>query len=111
MALAISGTSLYAGGAFLFAGNQVSAYVAEANLGQASTAPFIITTNSNFGFTNGQFGFDVSAAAGETLVILGSSNLMNWTPLQTNLLSSPLYYFIDPSPSSLTKRFYRAEAQ
>jgi hypothetical protein len=111
MALAVSGASLYAGGAFLFAGNQVSAYVAKASLGQASTAPYIITTNSAFGFTNGQFGFDVSAAAGETLVILGSTNLVNWTPLQTNLLSSPLFYFIDPSAGTLTKRFYRAEAQ
>jgi trimeric autotransporter adhesin len=110
-ALAISNSILYAGGWFAMAGTNVSAYLAEAVVG--STPPFIITTNSNFGFTNGltQFGFDVLALGdlGQKLVIDASTNLSNWAPVQTNVLSSSLYHFIDKYPTNFTLRFYRAK--
>lgn len=59
----------------------------------------IITTNSGLGFSkeHSQFGFDVSSAAGQTLVIQASTNLSDWMPLQTNLLDSALWYFTDRS--------------
>jgi hypothetical protein len=109
-ALAVSGNSLYAGGFFTMAGTNVSAFVAEAIL---PSPPLILTTDGNFGFTNGrsQFGFNVSAPGdtGQALVILASTNLMNWAALQTNVLGGPLFYFSDPSASNFVQRFYRTE--
>ena len=110
-ALAMLGNSLFAGGWFSVAGTNVSAYVAQAIVG--TTPPFIITTNSNFGFTNGrsQFGFDVLAPGdvGQRLVIQASTNLVNWAPLQTNVLNSFLFHFSDPNASNFTRQFYRAQ--
>lgn len=109
-ALALSGGILYAGGNFTTAGGKVCYSVAEAFL--AGTPFFIITDNRSFGFTNGQsqFGFDVNAPAGlgETLVIQGTTNLVNWVPLETNVLSSSPWHFSDHAASSFKQRFYRA---
>jgi hypothetical protein len=106
-ALAVSGCTLYVGGQFTTAGGKVSAYAAEAII----DAPFIITTNSNFGFTSGRssFGFDVSGSPGQTQVVQGSTNLTIWVPLQTNVLNGSLWYFSDPSASNFSQRFYRTE--
>ena len=110
-ALAVSGGTLYAGGNFTTAGTNASAYAAEAIVGIAQS--FVICTNSNFEFTNGysQFGFDVNAIgdAGQTLVIQGSTNLVDWVPLQSNVLNSSLFHFSDPYASNFIQRFYRAQ--
>jgi hypothetical protein len=104
-ALAVSGTSLFAGGQFTMAGTNASAYLAEAIL----APPTIVTTNGNFGFTDNesQFGFDVSAGAVQTLVVQGSTNLLNWVPLQTNVVGGPTWHFNDPSVGGFAQRFYR----
>ena len=104
-ALTISGTSLFVGGYFTMAGTNVSAQVAEAVL----SPPRIMTTNSSFGFTNrsGEFGFEVSGGALQRVVVEGSTNLMNWVPLQTNLMGNASLSFSDPSAPSFPQRFYR----
>jgi hypothetical protein len=107
-ALAVSGSALYAGGVFSMAGTNASASVAEANLAGTPVPLTIITTNSVFGLTNGEFGFDVSGPVGSNVVIQASADLKIWIPLQTNLLdSSPLYFSDSQSPTN-RPRFYRA---
>src|ERR1051326_8253921 len=99
-------SSLFAGGAFTTADANVSAYAAWAIL----SPPQIIATNADFGFTNAvssQFSFDVSAGLDQTIVVPGSSNLVNWVPLQTNILAAPLQFFADPSAGNFSRRFYR----
>ena len=112
-ALAVPGGTLYAGGAFTTAGTNVSPYVAEAILVPSTTPPFIVTTNGSFGFTNAHnsFGFDITGSPGQTQVVLGSTNLTMWVPLQTNVLNNSLWYFSDPSASNFSRRFYRAALQ
>jgi hypothetical protein len=105
-ALTVLGGTLYAGGDFSIAGTNVSAYAAMASL-PVSIA--IITTNAAFGFTNGVFGFDVSGPPGSSVVILDSTDLQNWIPLQTNLLGSGLLYFSDAQSPATVRRFYRAQ--
>ena len=105
-ALAVSGSTLYAGGDFTTAGTNVSAFAAMAYL-PGSLA--IITTNAAFGFTDGEFGFDVSGPSGSNVVIQASTDLQTWIPLQTNLLGSGPLYFSDPQSSTNIQRFYRAQ--
>jgi hypothetical protein len=109
-ALAATSNLVCVGGNFTLAGNKAAGYVAEAELPSEVAAPFIITTNANFGFINQQFGFDVIAQPGSTLVIEASPNLVNWTPLQTNVVGTSPVSFIDASATSHAARFYRAAA-
>jgi sugar lactone lactonase YvrE len=83
---------------------------AAATLGVALAPPQIITSDGyfGFGFLAGQFGFSVSAAAGQTVVLDGTTDLVDWTPLLTNTLTGNLFYFYDPAWSNSPWRFYRA---
>jgi hypothetical protein len=108
-ALAVSGSTLYAGGGFTMAGTNVSAAAAMANLAGTPVFLAIITTNAAFGFTNGAFGFDVSGPFGSSVVIEASTDLETWIPLQTNLLGSGLLYFSDAQSPANRQRFYRAQ--
>jgi hypothetical protein len=71
--------------------------------------PAIITTNTDFGFTNGVFGFDLTGPSGASVVIQASTDLQTWIPLQTNLLGSGPLYFSDPQSTTNVQRFYRAQ--
>jgi hypothetical protein len=104
-ALAVTGSTLYAGGEFTIAGTNVSSGAAMANL----LVPGIITTNAAFGFTNGVFGFDVSGPTGSSVVIQASTDLQTWIPLQTNLLGSGPLYFSDAQFPANIHRFYRVQ--
>ena len=70
--------------------------------------PLIILNDGHFGFGANGFGFDVSGAAGQVAAVDGSSNLVNWLPLQTNTLSSGSFYFSDPGAEAKGRQFYRA---
>ncbi len=56
---------------------------------------------------DGPFGFDVAAGPEQRLIVLASTNLMDWVPLQTNLLGGPLEYLSDPSAKNFNRRFYQ----
>ena len=103
-ALAVSGNTLYVGGDFTTAGTNYSYFTAEAILPPFVT---ILTTDGNFGFTNGNFGFDISGPPGSNVVIQTSTDLQTWLPLQTNTLNpSGLLYFSDTQSPANTQRFY-----
>jgi sugar lactone lactonase YvrE len=72
--------------------------------------PQIIAGGTNFGFTtNGSgFGFNLSGTVGQTVVVDGSTNLLNWTPLFTNTVGTNSVYFFDPTSTNFPGRFYRA---
>ena len=53
----------------------------------------------------GQFQFSLSGVPGYSYVVSGSTNLSNWTPLQTNV--SP-FTFSDTNADLFPGRFYRA---
>ena len=55
-----------------------------------------------------QFGFDLSGAFGQTIVVDGSTNLVNWMPLFTNTAGGNPFYFCDPASTNFLWRFYRA---
>ena len=75
---------------------------------QSQPPPKILATDGAFGWRSNQFGFNVSASAGQAIVIEASTDLVNWVPLSTNTLTGNTYYFSDSSTAGLTRRFYRA---
>jgi len=70
--------------------------------------PQIIASGISFGFATNQFGFNISGAFGQTIVVDGSTNLVDWTPLFTNTAGNNPFYFFDPASTNLPGRFYRA---
>ena len=93
----------------------VTSLVATLTVTIPSTPPQIVTGGANFGFaTNnpgGGFGFSFSGAFDQTIVVEGSSNLLNWTPLFTNLMGGSPVYFADPNSTNFPARLYRARLQ
>jgi uncharacterized repeat protein (TIGR03803 family) len=84
------------------------------SVGLPEVSPSVsIPIDAAFGFTNGIFGFDVSRspASGSGVVIQFSPDLQTWTPLQTNLIDSPLLHFSDPQSPANREGFYRAVLQ
>jgi uncharacterized repeat protein (TIGR03803 family) len=73
-----------------------------------SSATVSIITNNAFGFSNGQFGFDITGPSTSTVVIQASTNLQTWIPVETNLLGTTPLYFSDPQSRATPLRFYRA---
>ncbi|MDB6112540.1 MAG: hypothetical protein JWR69_4290, partial [Pedosphaera sp.] len=55
----------------------------------------------------GPFKLMISGDTGPDYTLLGSTNLVNWTTLQTSNSPVPPFLFIDPSSSNYGQRFYR----
>jgi sugar lactone lactonase YvrE len=73
-----------------------------------TTPPQIITGDGGFGLLTNQFGFNLNGAYGQTIVVDGSTNLLDWTPLFTNTANGAPFYFFDPAWTNFPWRFYRA---
>jgi hypothetical protein len=60
-------------------------------------------------FQNSQFQCLVSGTPGQTVLLEASTNLTQWTTLQTNTLGiNPTLSFVDSASSGFGRRFYRA---
>jgi hypothetical protein len=44
------------------------------------------------------------------VVVLASTNLLNWTPVITNALVNGTYYFADSTWTNYPRRFYRVRS-
>ncbi len=64
-------------------------------------------TGSAIRLPNGQFGFTTCGQMGQTLVIQGSTNLVDWVSLQTNVVGSGCIDFIDTQAPLIPNRYYR----
>jgi hypothetical protein len=77
--------------------------------GSALSNPALLTVSTNWAlaapqFVSQQFEFTLLGLTNATYIIDFSSNLLNWTPLQTNAPS----VFVDATSSNVPARFYRA---
>jgi len=73
------------------------------------TPPGILTGDGGLGFHAGAFGFNVRGLSGQVIVIEASTDFIQWTPIQTNLVTDAgLFVFTDPQSSLFSNRFYRA---
>jgi uncharacterized repeat protein (TIGR03803 family) len=61
-------------------------------------------------FIGGEFEFQLTGAAGASYAIQTSTNLLNWTPLITNIASNGFFLLTDTNASNSNRRFYRGVA-
>jgi hypothetical protein len=79
-----------------------------------ATQSFAVTVNAPMqpGITaatisQGQFRMTVSGDAGPDYSMLASTNLVNWTLVQTTNSPAPPFLFVDPNSTDFLQRFYR----
>jgi len=72
------------------------------------STPFFL---SGCGVVSNQFGFDITGASNDVVVVEASTNFTDWLPLATNTLGGTPLRFNDPAAPSFPKRFYRARLQ
>jgi hypothetical protein len=82
-------------------------YRARVHSGQLPV-PAIKTSSGSLGFRGTDFAFSVLGTPGQTVIIEASTNLQDWLPLQTNLLSPTPLLITDSTATNFTYRFYRA---
>jgi hypothetical protein len=75
------------------------------NNATAATAPLIPAPLESVSLVNGHFTFTVNGVAGNQYVVQASSDLANWTTVQTN--TAP-FVFTEENASATGKMFYRA---
>jgi sugar lactone lactonase YvrE len=74
----------------------------------ASGAPVILPWSS--GFSNGTYGFNLTAAAGRQVIVEASTNLVNWVSIWTNTVGPGELPFTDLQSNEYLNRFYRAHS-
>ncbi len=74
--------------------------------------PLILASGTGFGVQTNGFGFIISWAANNDVVVEASTDLANpsWSPLQTNTLTGGSSYFRDHDWTNYPGRFYRLRA-
>ncbi|MGA2786631.1 MAG: leucine-rich repeat domain-containing protein [Verrucomicrobiota bacterium] len=78
--------------------------------GTAGWIPQMQSSDASFGVQTNRFGFNITGASSLGVVVEACTNLANptWSPVKTNILTSGLSYFSDPSWTNYPTRFYRA---
>jgi len=71
------------------------------------TTPEFIVDDGNLRRRTNQFGCSISGTAGSFAVVESSTNLLNWSPLATNLIYFGPQYFSDSSSTNAAQKFYR----
>ncbi len=66
----------------------------------------ILSSGPGFGFNGRQFGFVLTGAAGQLVVVEASDDLADWLPIWTNTFTGGLQ-FTDPQSGIDPQRFYR----
>ena len=85
--------------------NQCAVYAVQAG---PSPPPVLLLNGSGWN----PFHFDVGGFPGQVIVVEAATNLLTWTPLQTNTVpDTGSFPFVDLNSGSLASRFYRARAQ
>ena len=66
---------------------------------------------TSVGFSNNIFQMGFAGTTGSNYVLQASTNLVDWTPLVTNLAPTNLFYLRDPAAGGYPYRFYRVLQQ
>jgi BspA type Leucine rich repeat region (6 copies) len=86
----------------------------DATLGGLRIAPWLPqmqTSDGGFGVQSNQFGFNITWASGQAVVVEACTNLASpvWIPVTTNTLTGGTFYFSDAQWTNFPGRFYRLQ--
>jgi hypothetical protein len=108
------------GSEFEYGGNEIIYYLPGTTgwgetLGGRPTVlwnPMGQTSDATFGVRTNKFGFNITGSSNLVLVVEGSTNLVNWSPVSTNTLNTfvgtnGVSYFSDSQWTNYPGRFYR----
>lgn len=70
--------------------------------------PPILSVNGGLGIGSAGFTLQLTVPVGRTYVILASTNLQNWTPIETNISATGSAVFTDSEATNHLIRIYRA---
>jgi PA14 domain-containing protein/chitobiase/beta-hexosaminidase-like protein/Big-like domain-containing protein len=114
--LPTANSSLYSA-PFVLTGNatvRVSAFETNFNNSVAASAAFLVQplhfTSSGF-LVNGQFQLGFAGMVSSNYILQATTNLINWTPISTNMATTNLFNLIDPAATNFPHRFYRVIQQ
>ncbi len=68
----------------------------------------IVASGAGFGFSGGQFGFNLTGPPGQLVVVEESNDLANWQPVWTNTFGTAPLIFSDPQSTTNPAAYYRA---
>ncbi len=106
---------LYSGAFNLFSNATITASAFETNFinSASAQAAFVIQPAyfTSQGFSNDIFRLSFSGTAGSNYVLEALDDLINWTPLFTNVATSNLFDLFDGSATNFAQRFYRVRQQ
>ena len=68
-----------------------------------------VQSDASFGVQTNQFGFNITWASGQVVVVEACTDLANpvWSAVETNTLTDGSCYFSDPDWTNYHGRFYR----
>ena len=100
-------SGLVPGTTYYFAATAVDVFGVESGFSNETsyTAPMTLAALNLAASKGGQFSFTVSGDAGQLYVVQASTNLINWTSIQTNVAP---FLFMDSNTGSFQQRYYRA---
>jgi PA14 domain-containing protein/chitobiase/beta-hexosaminidase-like protein/Big-like domain-containing protein len=106
---------VYSGAFNLMSNATITASAFETNfVNSASVQAAFLIQPAHFtsqGFSNNIFHLSFLGAPGSNYVLEASTNLINWTPLFTNMAPSNLFDLYDAGASNFSSRFYRVLQQ
>jgi uncharacterized delta-60 repeat protein len=73
--------------------------------------PSLLFQGSGVGVQAGGFSFGLAGVYGQTILVEASTDLLNWTPIATNVLTANPIYFTDSASTNFLHRFYRARVR
>jgi hypothetical protein len=71
--------------------------------------PQLVTSDGNVGVQSNQFGFNITGASNQVVVVEACTNLANpdWVTVDTTTFTNSLFYFCDPHWTKYPARIYR----
>jgi hypothetical protein len=69
----------------------------------------VLTSDGGLGVAGGEFTFTVAWNMGQVMIVQMSSDLQNWTPVQTNTMTTPYFQVTIPAPTAPGGTFFRVK--
>jgi hypothetical protein len=69
----------------------------------------VLTSDGGLGVAGGEFTFTVAWNTNQVMIVQMSSDLQNWTPVQTNTMTTPYFQVTIPATTGTNGTFFRVE--